>query len=136
MNIPYIIGLIVFFVLLVASRFLNEKALKILSSEEKVKLLDGFSNMRKYNLIPIIVFIGIYFLMNKYFPQLYLVIFISYFGLLIIFVILTSIITFKKLHKLELPKNYIKKYIFSMIIQYIGITILFTSIILNFLNFW
>jgi hypothetical protein len=134
MNLFYIIGIVIFLLLIVVSRFLNERAIRTLNSEEKVKLIDSFSNMRKYNLIPIIVLIGLFFFLTSYFPEFYLTIIISYFGLLIIFVIITSLRTFKKLHKLELPAIYIKRYIVSMIVQYFGLSILFTSIILSLLN--
>ena len=105
--------------------------MKILSSDEKARLLDGFSNMRKYYLIPIILLIGVFFLINEFFPELHFYTFIIYLILLIIFIIITSIITFKKLILLKLPNAYIKKFTCSRILQYAGIVILFSSIIID-----
>lgn len=113
------------------SNNINEKAIKSLDSKEKLRIHDGFSNMRKYNLIPLILLVGAFFLINNIFPQLLLYTFSIYFILLIIFLIISNIYIFKKLNTMHLPKEYINNFMLSKVMQYIGIIILFTAIVFD-----
>ena len=48
----------IFIIALLISRALSEKALKQLSEKKKIELIDEFSNMRKYSIIPVFIVIG------------------------------------------------------------------------------
>ncbi len=61
MSFLYISGFICFFTLVDYQPVFNENAMKILNPERKAKLLDGFSNMRKYYLIPIVILMCAFF---------------------------------------------------------------------------
>ena len=52
MSLPITVGLIALVIFIMISRFLSEKALKVLSGDEKAKLIDDFSNFRKYSQTP------------------------------------------------------------------------------------
>ena len=56
-------GFIALLLAVLASRIINERGYRHLSSEEKVTLMDGFSKTRAYSMIPIIILIGGYYLL-------------------------------------------------------------------------
>ncbi len=51
-------GIIALLVSLVASRIINEQGYRTLTSEQKIRLMDGFSNARAYSMIPVLVLAG------------------------------------------------------------------------------
>ena len=57
----YMIGLALLFVGLFGSRFLAERATKLLSSEEKLKLLDSFSRLRVFGTLPFVFIVFLFF---------------------------------------------------------------------------
>jgi hypothetical protein len=99
------------FVLLIAgvigSRYLGERALKLLSPEEKLKLLDSFSGLRAFGAVPLLLvfisFLGVSYLPSGwYWP--------AYFGACVLvgiyFVIIHRLI-FRKMRDLGINANYI-----------------------------
>jgi len=56
-------GYIALFAAVIVSRIINERDYRILSNEEKVRLMDGFSKARAYSLIPLLLLIGAYYLL-------------------------------------------------------------------------
>ena len=56
-------GYIALFAGVIVSRIINERGYRILSNEEKVRLMDGFSKARAYSLIPLLLLIGAYYLL-------------------------------------------------------------------------
>jgi hypothetical protein len=59
-------GYIALFAAIIVSRIINERGYRVLSDEEKVRLMDGFSKTRAYSLIPLLILIGVYYvLMTK-----------------------------------------------------------------------
>ena len=117
--------LFIVFAVFIILRIVNEKALSKLSSDQKVLLLDGFSKMRIYNLIPLVVIIALYFylLKNSSFnghliKAFYYLSLIAYLGVLIILVQ-------KKLRSLNLPNSYIKTYSIVQALQIVALIFLF-----------
>ena len=60
MNSPYFIaGIVGLFAGIYASRIVMERALRLLTAEDKLKLLDGFSKMRMFGSIPLLLVVGL-----------------------------------------------------------------------------
>ena len=117
--------LLVLIVAVITSRIVSERALKQLSNDEKGTLLDSFSGYRLYNTVVILGLVVAYFVATNYFPQ-------SFSTLTLIFIILfftvsatISILSYKKLRALNMPKGYIQSFLVSMVIQYAGVAIVF-----------
>jgi hypothetical protein len=106
------------------SRFVSEKALKILDNEEKAKLLDSFSNFRKYSQIPVIVVFILYLIINYINPPFADIAFIFLISIFLIFMFLTHFLINKKLSSMNLPKAYIKKFNIARHIYNSGFVIL------------
>ncbi len=96
-----------FFIAVIASRAISGRALKHLSSDQKASLVDAFSGVRVYALIPLAVIMGAYFVLIQYpvmslrmLTVLYLCAFAIYIGWSFWF-------TRRRLLKLDLPKPYL-----------------------------
>lgn len=110
-------GIIVLLVTIVLSRILNERALRELSAEEKVRLIDGFASARAYSLIPLVVLVGVYWLLltkTKLDPQLVSVL---YFGLIFAWIMVRTYLNQRKLRELEMPANYRQRFLISQAIS-------------------
>jgi hypothetical protein len=60
MNSPYfVIGIAGLFAGIFASRIIMERALRLLTAEDKLKLLDGFSKLRMFGSIPLLLALGL-----------------------------------------------------------------------------
>jgi hypothetical protein len=122
-------GLIVFVSTYIIGRIINESALRLLTVEQKAALLNSFSAYRVYSLIAIaVIFVGyilsVYFLSRyDYFVNTF------FFALIIVVMLYNSFFAYRKLYGLKLSSGYMKSFWLSSIIQYIGILVLFASII-------
>lgn len=131
MDFKFIIGAVIFFISIIAARFVAEKGYKKISDEEKVLLMDNFSKFRKISIIPLfgglLIYFGvIYFL--KLNPQILMIVFMSY---ILVYLILMLTIVFKKMKELNLDKGFIRNTAFSFLIRFVGII---TFIVIIFLK--
>ena len=120
-------GFIVLIATVIASRIINERGYKHLSAEEKVRLMDGFSKARAYAMIPAFIVIGGYFIIIKNTDMDRGVLTMVYFGLLILYVVIRTILNHKKMCELNMPDNYRKLFSLSQIISLIGVAWFFYS---------
>lgn len=63
MNDPLTTGMIVLLIAVFAGRLISERAYRLLSVEEKGQVMDAFSGLRKFSLVPLIVLVGGYYLL-------------------------------------------------------------------------
>ena len=120
MDTLFIIGLVAFLVCLVASRLISEGSFKRLTSDQKLALMDAFSNMRMYSLVPILAVFLVFLLavfLEPSFNSLFLVPFLVF---ILIFVTALQILVFLKLKILELPPRYKTQFILSKIVSVSG----------------
>ncbi len=110
-----IVGIAVFFISIIFSRIISEKAFIQLSQEQKISIVDSFSKMRTYNLIPIGTILLAFFLLEKYISLNSIGVF-SFLAALSAFLIFFQWLSVRKLKKLDLPEKYIKKYFISRLI--------------------
>jgi len=129
----YLIGFIIFFVILLVTHFINEKALKLLNTEEKAKLIEEFAGLRKYFMLGLVMVVILFILavqLNLNSTQ-ELIVSIVYLAILIGLVIAINVLSYKKLKKLKFPAKYIKTFLFISFLKYIAILIIFAAILLN-----
>lgn len=120
-----IIGLIIFFVAHFAGRVISEKALKLLSESEQAKLVTGFSKYRVFSLAGVIVLVAFYYSLQAFAPNSYFATMQVYVGILVLYLLMSSIFAYSKLKKLELPDDYINRFLISTFVQYTGIFVFF-----------
>lgn len=127
-------GLAVFAAAYILSRIINERGLKMLNADEKARLLDGFSKFRLFSSVAIIVVLGVLILSDRFIQNLPAGFSLA-FPFAIISVLLTlNFIGYKKLSTLDLPKEYVRNYLFSIFIQLIGIVFLFAPVFIRSFN--
>lgn len=127
-------GLAVFAAAYILSRIINERGLKMLSADEKARLLDGFSTFRLFSSVAIIVVLGVLIVSDRFIEGLPAGFSLA-FPFAIISVLLTiNFIGYKKLSTLDLPKEYVRNYLFSVFIQLIGIIFLFAPSFIRSVN--
>ncbi len=113
---------------IIISRIISERGFRRLSDEEKVRLMDGFSAIRAYSMIPILLLIGAYWFIatRTVVSQQYLT--IGYFGLFITYVVALAFLNQHKLHQLGLPSNYRRAFTIAQAIRFLGIAWFFFTI--------
>ena len=117
------IGFLFLFLTILISRILNERATKKLTQEKKAELIDLFSQNRIYGLIIIISILALYFLVIKMnFFEVHLA-FGIYTGLIVLFLIVTTFLAFRKLRSNGFPIDYINSFLITTAIKFIGIVV-------------
>ena len=129
-----IIGVISVLVGLIVSRLVAEKALLILSQQEKARLVDDFANLRKYGQIPIIVALGIYMGIEFYGLSVADTALIALLIVFLLYLIVSQLIITKKLTSMNLPESYVKKYKLSRYVYNLGFGICGLCILVNLLD--
>ncbi len=119
------IAILVILGIMFLSRTLNENANKKLDQDKKAELVDLFSKDRIYNFGILIIIILIFFInikLNLIEPFLNYGIYIAS---ILIFMTVSTYLSFKKLKKNNFPDSYIKSYITVTTIRFLGIVIFF-----------
>ncbi len=126
MNSPAIIVLLV---AVVVSRIISERGYRKLDSEDKVRLMDGFSQKRMYSMLPLLALIVLYWFLStqtEYGGQLLTIV---YFGLLVLYVIVSAVINQRILTRLQMPKDYCRLFSVTQVISFCGIAWFFYAIL-------
>ena len=103
-------GLLVFFVCLMGSRWVGERAVAALDDDMKLRLIDAFAKQRKYGLLPVIGLTVLAFLPLRYFSGYPAEVLIVFMLLSCGLIAGAMIATFRKLSQLGAPRGYIKSY--------------------------
>ena len=127
-------GYIAFFAAIIVSRMMNEKGFRTLSDEEKLRLIDGFSKMRAYSLIPLVALIGGYWLLIRQSGIDARILTFGYFGMLVGYMVVKGIWTHKKLVALDLPSKYRRYFNISQSVSLLGVAWFFYTLLLNKLS--
>ena len=114
-------GFVVLLIAVVVGRLLNERAYRTLDSEEKLRLMDGFSKTRAYSMLPLLLLIGGYWYLMTQTPLDRLTLNVVYVVLLIIYVVARSVWNQMKLVQLEMPSNYQRKFTITQVVSLLGV---------------
>lgn len=107
---PSLFPFIVLIGAVIAGRFISESALRRLSSDEKAKLLDGFSLLRKLNLVVLVLVVILAYLLA-----------IEMLWAVAVYLTGLAVYTYRKLGARDLPNAYTRLYLLSMLITYGGL---------------
>ena len=115
----------VLLVFIFGTRIISEKANKKLSVEKKAELIDLFSNTRTRTFGLMILIIGLYFLALKFQilpPSLTMALYLI---LLLAFIGYNTVAAQRKLKENDFPDEFIKSYLLTSTLRFIGILIFF-----------
>ena len=128
------IAIIVFFITVIASRFMLMNALKTLSDEDKAKLLSSnMINRSQTQLLIVIAVLGIYYFAIIKYPQYATALMEGFAVIIICNRIITFLNTQKKLHQMQLPETYIKTFITSSVVYNVGLVVFFLLLIKDYI---
>jgi hypothetical protein len=128
----FLIGMVVFFACAIISRMLGEQAYRRLTNDEKLRLVDGFSRERMFSMIPIVVMLGAFFLLQTQSNWDQRWVGIGFFGLLIVYSLVKGIMQRSRLVQLEMPAAYRRRFFFAQGIAYFGMAVLMSCLLLNY----
>jgi len=114
--------------LIFLSRIINEKANKKLTTEKKLELYDLFSKNRIYTFGILIGIIILFFASMKFSLLDPTTSFILYIFLVLSFLAISGYSSYKKLKEHDFPDFYIKSYLLTTSIRFLGIVIFFALI--------
>ncbi len=123
-----LIPIIILLVAIVLSRFVMERALKDLSDDQRGRLLGSFSAYRLANTTIIFGLVLLFLVGQNYYPELARQFTILFVALFIGISLSISILSYRKLRQLEMPDHYVRSFIIGLLIQFIGIAVVFLPI--------
>ena len=124
-----IFGVIVLAWAMLINRILSERALRRLSKEQKVTLVDSFSKHRVNSIIAVVVLLVLFFVAGRVSPGSYPVLAWVFLALMVLMSIVATFLSFQKLKSLSLPKDYINKFLVRCVIYYAGIGVLLFTLV-------
>ncbi len=127
----FMIAFIVLLVFILIGRAINEKANKKLEQDKKAALIDLFAGGRIYTFGILIGIIALYFAAIKWQLIDPLLAYIFYLIALLVFLIVNGYSSYKKLQVNQFPEFYIKSFILSTTIRFIGLIIFVTLTMMN-----
>ncbi len=115
------IAFVVLIVAVIVSRIISHKALQELTSDQKAALIDSFSGMQAYSLIPLALLLGLYFLLIRFTATSTSILLVGFFLVLICYIAWNYWFIRKKMSALDLPESYLSKNGIARVIQYAGL---------------
>ncbi len=115
------LGFVALLICVFISHLISEKAFKALNDEEKIKLMDAFSGVRKWKLAPLIIVLLLFALSDQLDGPLATSIGITGFVSILVYLLFMHLLIRKKLKALALPIDYGKKVMIARCISYAGI---------------
>jgi|GEM_PF-2063988 len=121
----FLVGLAALFGGLFGSRFLVERANKLLSPEEKLMLMDSFSSIRTFGALPLLLVFFFYLGMGYLAPEWrWPAYFIGCICLLVYFAVMHTVIS-RKLRRLGINERYRTAYSRARWVSYSGLLVFF-----------
>jgi hypothetical protein len=124
-----LILIVVFVATYLVSRVIKERALRVLSRQDKATLVEGFSGYRISHTVVLAVIVLFYVGTNLFFSDSLESMTPVFIAVLFNFLVISSIISYYKLKALNMPATYVKSFVFGEMIQFIGIVFLFFPVI-------
>lgn len=120
---PQFIGILAFLAAIIISRFISEKAARFLSGEQKVALMESFSGYRIYFLLPVVLVIVLFYAGVTLYPHLRGQVSLAGFALLLVYVLVTNTLVFRKMKALALPREYTRRIFLARLILYASLAV-------------
>ncbi|QDV46755.1 hypothetical protein Enr13x_66640 [Stieleria neptunia] len=124
----HVSGFIALIFAIVVSRFISERAYRDLDSDQKLRLMDGFSSTRMYSMVPLLILVAAFWYLTTKTELDKSLITTAYFGLLIVYVVVRTILNQRKLLALEMPDTYRRMFMTAQAVSLVGVAWFFYTI--------
>ena len=121
-------GFIALIAAIVTSRFISERAYRELDSKQKLRLMDGFSSTRMYSMVPLLILVAAFWYVTTKTEIDKSLVTTGYFGLLIAYVVVRTVLNQRKLLSLEMPAEYQKMFTIAQAISLAGVAWFFYAV--------
>lgn len=115
----------------VVARIVGERGYRSLGPDEKLRLMDGFSANRAYSLIPLVVLIGVFYLVMTTTALPRVAVTIGYFVLLVGYVVVRLVLNHQKMVSLAMPASYMRFYAVAQAISMVGVAVFLCVLVLG-----
>lgn len=129
-----IIAIAGFFAFTIWARFVSEKGMKLLSSDQKAALIDRFSKTRKWSVLILAAIILTFLAISYKFAIDRKVALYAYFGAFLLYTVVVQGITLVKISKLDFPKEFVRTSWMAGILRLAGLIILIVCMTLFLTN--
>jgi hypothetical protein len=113
---------------IIVSRIMSERGYRMLSADEKIRLMDGFSRARAHSLIPLAILIGTFYFLITSTTLNRGILAVGYFASLIGYIIVRAVLNQRKLTTLQMPISYRKYFMAAQAISMLGAAWFFFTI--------
>lgn len=104
-------ALAVFVLLTIASRSLQARALRALSPEEKVRLIDGFSGRAAQRYLPLLGLIGALWWLTTATDVPHERVMVGYLGAVVLYALVRGVLIQRRMAALDLPADYRRNFL-------------------------
>jgi hypothetical protein len=130
-DMALIVGVAVMMVGTVVSRRMTEGAFRRLDDATRIRLMDAFSSMRIWNVVPLFALLGAVFLFRQLFVTHGSVAWALFSVALVGYLATLHLMTMRKLSRLALPTQYLKAYKRSRLVGYGTLLIFWAAIVVS-----
>lgn len=129
------IGMIVFFGCIVASRYLGERAFRRLDDAQKLRLLNTFSGMRAFSMVPLLAIMGVMWGIPYLLPSVVGIerwCAIAGMVLMLLYLVAMHFWVKRRLNAVELPPANTREFLIARHVGSLGVVLLFAILLLAF----
>lgn len=127
---PFMIGLVALLVAMTVSRMLAERAHRGLADEEKLRVMEAFSTMRTWSMLPAIVIVLLMLGLPKILPGSERWVGLAGIGLLVGVAIASHVLVVRILRRLDLPSEYVRGVLWARHVVHVGLAVLVAATVL------
>jgi len=126
--VPPPVGMAVFLAAIIVSRIIQERALRRLSTEEKGQLVEAFSGLRLFALVPLAALAGLYFLMMSLEALTTSMLLTIFLPAALLFSVVMQVLIHRRLRRLRLHPDYLRAYAIGRGLFLVGFVLLLLSL--------
>ena len=123
MNLVVLAGVLIFVATAYVSRSIMAKGIVTLSKAQKATLLETFTKLRKYNIMPAVVIFIIFFVLMNLFPTYSTMWLILVFTAFILSSLAIQAYTYQQMKAVDLPPTYIRSYLQATALRFTGVIV-------------
>jgi|SRR5215472_15560414 len=122
------IGFVGFMGAYLIARIISERGNKMLSPEEKGRLVEAFAGLRVYGIAVPFAALLVFF---RVAPESSNLVLFGVLGVFLIMILVRTIFTVRTLKRMDVPAAYVTNFLCALIVQYFGLAFLFIPVIVR-----
>lgn len=129
MNYSPLLGLVLWGIMIVVSLQVSRKAMRALSAEEKVRLVDVAGGRRGYGILVVLALVVAWYVAIQRFPENRVVAHIVLMCLLLGFAVVSVVLAHQRMNRLGLPQNFQRSMLIASVLRIGALFVLAISVL-------